>query len=146
LEGEIAQATLKAAGIKLTLNTVPSDDFFPKYINAGKFQITTFTWIGTAFPVGGALSIFKFDPKNVGQNYGSGGNTAINALLAKASTAQTSQEEDDLANQASEAMWTNASWLPLYQKPQATAVTASVMNLGANGFADFVYQNIGFKA
>jgi peptide/nickel transport system substrate-binding protein len=146
LEGEIAQATLKAAGIKLTLKPVPSDDFFSKYINPGKFQITTFTWIGTAFPVGGALSIFKYDPKNIGQNYGLGGSPQINDLLAKASTAQTSDEENNLANEASQAMWANAAWLPLYQKPQATAVNAKVVNLGANGFADFRYQDIGFKS
>jgi peptide/nickel transport system substrate-binding protein len=146
LEGEISQATLAAAGIKLTLNTVPSDDFFSKYIDPGHFQITTFTWIGTAFPVGGALSIFKYDPKNVGQNYGSGGSVQINNLLQSASTAQTSDQENNLANQASEAMWQNAAWLPLYQKPQAVAVNAKLVNVGATGFADIRYQDIGFKS
>ncbi|MGN6609463.1 MAG: ABC transporter family substrate-binding protein [Jatrophihabitans sp.] len=145
-EAQIAQATLKAAGIKLTPTTVPSNDFFPKYITVGKFDLTTFTWIGTAFPVGGALSIFKYDPKNIGQNYGSGGNDAINALLQKASTSATSDEENKLANEASQQMWSNASWLPLYQKPQAVAVNGNLVNIGAYGFADVRYQDIGYKA
>jgi peptide/nickel transport system substrate-binding protein len=145
-EAEIAQSTLKAAGIKLTLQTVPSDDFFPKYIDPGKFQLTTFTWIGTPFPVGGALSIFKYNPKAAGQNYGFGGSAAINTMLEKASTAASSDEENSLANDASKAMWANAAWLPLYQKPQATAVKATLVNIGANGFADFRYQDIGYKA
>ena len=144
-EAEIAQSTLKAVGIKLTLLTVPTDDFFPKYINPSKFQMTTFTWIGTPWPVGGALSIFKYNPKSAGQNYGFGGSSAINAILAKASTASSTDEENSLANQASRAMWANAAWLPLYQKPQATAVKATLVNIGAYGFADIRYQDIGYK-
>ena len=43
-------------------------------------------------------------------------------------------------------MWDNAAWLPLYQKPQATAVNAKLVNIGAYGFAViFKYQDIGFK-
>ena len=145
-EAEVAQTTLKAAGIKLTLTTVPSDDFFPKYITPGKFQLTTFTWIGTPFPVGGALSIFNYNPKAAGQNYGFGGNAQINKLLEQASTAPTSDEENKLANEASKAMWTNAAWLPLFQKPQATAVKSTLVNIGAYGFADIRYQDIGYKA
>jgi len=145
-EAEIAQSTLKAAGIKLTLSTVPGDDFFAKYIDPGKFQLTTFTWIGTPWPVGGALSIFRYNPKSAGQNYGFGGSTAINTMLAKASTAASTDEENTLANDASKAMWSNAGWLPLYQKPQATAVKAGLVNIGAYGFADIRYQDIGYKA
>jgi peptide/nickel transport system substrate-binding protein len=145
-EAEIAQSTLKAAGIKLTLNTVPTNDFFSKYINAGKFQLTTFTWIGTPFPVGGALSIFKYNPKVRGQNYGFGGSEQINQLLASASTATNADEENKLANQASQSMWDNAAWLPLYQKPQATAVNSKLVNIGAYGFASVRYQDIGYKA
>lgn len=145
-EAEIAQNTLKAVGIKLTLQTVPTDDFFAKYVNVGKFQLTTFTWIGTPFPVGGALSIFKYNPKVRGQNYGFGGSEQINTLLAKAASSATTDEENTLANDASTAMWDNAAWLPLYQKPQATAVNSKLVNIGANGFADIHYENIGYKA
>lgn len=150
-EAELAQASLAKAGIKLTLNAVPSDDFFSKYIFSGspssnsKFQITTFTWIGTQFPVGGALSIFKFDPKAKGQNAGFGGDAAINTLLTNAATAPTSAKENALANEASKQMWDNASWLPLYQRPQSFGVTSGLANIGAYGFADIHYQDIGFK-
>lgn len=144
-EAEISQSTLAKAGIKLTLTTVPTNDFFPKYITPGKFDITTFTWIGTPFPIGGALSIFKYDPKNPGQNYGQGGNTEINTLLSNAYTSATTAQENTLANTASKTMWANAAWLPLYQKPQTVAVTSTLFNIGANGFADIHYDNIGFK-
>jgi peptide/nickel transport system substrate-binding protein len=145
-ESETAQATLKAAGIQLTLNTVPSNDFFDKYINVGKFQITTFTWLGTPFPVGGSVSIYKYDPSNIGQNYGSGGNTTINTLLAQSIQSTTPAQENDLANQADAEIWKNAAWLPLYQRPQIFGVNDKLVNLGAPGFADYHYEDIGFKA
>jgi peptide/nickel transport system substrate-binding protein len=145
-ESETAQATLKAAGIKLTLVTVPSSDFFAKYINVGKFQITTFTWLGTPFPVGSSVSIYKYDPKNVGQNYGSGGNDTINTLLTNAIQQIDPAKEYDQANQADAEIWKNAAWLPLYQRPQIFGVNDKLVNLGAPGFADYRYEDIGFKA
>lgn len=144
-EAETAQATLKAVGIELTLKSVPSNDFFAKYINVGKFQLTTFTWIGTQFPVGGSLAIYKYDPKNIGQNFGSGGNAAINALLAKSAQSLTSKDENDLANQADAQIWTNASWLPLYQRPQVWGINSQLVNLGAPGLADYRFDDMGFK-
>lgn len=143
-EAEIAQATLKEAGIKLDIKTVPVDDFFGKYITVGNFQLTTFTWNGVALPVGGSLSIYTLDPKNVQQNYGAGGSTEINALLGKAVTADDTATENKLANEADRQIWADASWLPLYQLPQDNAVRSTIANLGAYGFADIRFQDIGY--
>ncbi|HSY14378.1 MAG TPA: ABC transporter family substrate-binding protein [Jatrophihabitantaceae bacterium] len=143
-EAEVAQNSLAAAGIKLAISSVPTNDFFSKYIDAGKFQLTTFTWIGTSFPVGGALSIFKYDPSSVGQNYGSGGSDEINALLGEAASAPNAKAEAVLANRASQAMWANAAWLPLYQRPQIVAANSKLVNIGAPGFADIRYQDVGY--
>ena len=145
-EGQTAQATLKATGIELTLRVVPSDDFFDKYINVGKFQVTTFTWIGTPFPLSSVVAIYKYDPSNIGQNYGSGGTTEINDLLSQAIQQTDPTKENDLANQADAKIWANAAWLPLYQRPQIWGVNSQLVNLGAFGFADYRYEDIGFKA
>lgn len=143
-EARLAQASLKQAGIRLRIKVVPTDDFFPKYIIPGDFQLTTFTWITTAFPVGGSLEVFRYDPRNVGQNYGSGGSAEINRLLTSAVAAPSTSREADLANDASRLMWGNASWLPLYEKPQAAGVRSALVNLGANGIGDIRFENIGF--
>jgi len=145
-EAQVAQATLKGAGIKLTLKSVSGDDFFPKYIDVGNFEMTVFTWQGTQFPVAGALSIFKYDPKNIGQNYGSGGSEEINKLLEEAATQTTTEAENKLANEASTQMWDNAAWLPLYQRPQFAAVKSGLVNIGSVGFAELKYEDIGYKA
>lgn len=143
-EAQIAQSTLKEAGIKLTIRTVPVDDFFTKYVTAGNFQLATWTWNGVAMPVSGSLSMYTLDPKNIQQNYGRGGSDEINRLLRSAVQATTIDKENALANQADTALWEDASWLPLYQVPQNTAVRSTVGNLGSPGFADIRFQDIGF--
>lgn len=143
-ESQTAQATLKAVGIQLKISTVPTNDFFPKYIIPGKFQITTFTWIGTPFPVGGSVGIYRYDPKNVGENYGSGGTDQSNALLNQSIQATDPTKENDLANQADAILWQNASWLPLYQRPQVFAATSTLANIGAAGFGDRRYEDMGY--
>lgn len=145
-EAETSQATLKAAGIKLTLNPVPTNDFFPKYIIPGKFQLTTFTWIGTQFPVGGSVGIYRYDPKNVGQNYGAGGDSTVNKLLNESIQQTVTAKEYALANQADAQIWQNAAWFPLYQRPQVFGITKTLVNLGAPGFADYRFADMGFKA
>jgi peptide/nickel transport system substrate-binding protein len=145
-ESETAQATLKTVGIKLTITPVPSNDFFSKYIIPGKFQLTTFTWIGQPFPVSSSVPVYNYDPKNVGENYGFGGTAAINALLAQSLSAPNPTSEDNLANQADALIWQNAAWIPLYQRPQVFGVTSTLVNLGAPGFEDYRWADIGFKA
>ena len=143
-EAQIAQSTLKEAGIKLTIRTVPVDDFFTKYVTVGNFQLATWTWNGVAMPVSGSLSMYTLDTQNIQQNYGRGGSEEINDLLRSAVQATTTEKENDLANQADAALWADASWLPLYQVPQNTAVRSTVGNLGSPGFADIRFQDIGF--
>ena len=57
-EGELTQAMLKDVGVKLDVHTVPSDDFFDKYVIPGNFDITPFSWLGTPFPISSAQSIY----------------------------------------------------------------------------------------
>ncbi|MER7498665.1 ABC transporter family substrate-binding protein [Nonomuraea pusilla] len=143
-EAQVAQAGLRAAGIKLDIRTVPDNDYFPKYITVGDFQLATWTWNGVPYPVNGSLSMYVHDPRNVQQNYGAGGNDTINRLLSQAVAAQDTGREADLANQADAELWKDASLLPPYQVPQLVAVRSTIANMGAYGFADVQHQNIGF--
>ncbi|GAA1314477.1 ABC transporter family substrate-binding protein [Leucobacter albus] len=143
-EAQIAQSSLKEAGIKLTIRTVPVDDFFSKYVTVGNFQLATWTWNGVVTPVAKSLSMYTLDPNNIQRNYGAGGTTEINDLLQQAVQSHTLEEKYDTANLADEKIWEDAAWLPLYQVPQNTAARANVANLGSQGFADIRFQEIGF--
>ena len=57
-ESELMQNMLGQVGVKLRINTVPSPDFFEKYIRPGQFDFTVFSWIGTPYPISSSRSIY----------------------------------------------------------------------------------------
>lgn len=142
-EAQLAQSTLKEAGIKLEINTVPVLDFFTKYITVGNFQLATWTWTGSALPVAQSISMYSLDD-NILQNYGRGGSEKINELLSEAVQTTDIDKKNALANEADSELWQNAAFLPLYQVPENIAVRSTVANLGSPGFADIRYQDIGY--
>ncbi|MDX3078361.1 ABC transporter substrate-binding protein, partial [Streptomyces sp. MI02-7b] len=144
-EGKLMQPMLKAVGIKLNIKTVPGDEFFDKYVNIGNYDLTAFSWIGTPFPVSSAKSIYaKPVGDNIQQNYTGIGSDELDAAMDKAvADTDTTQAITD-ANAADVLVWQQANLLPLYQRPEIFAVKSSLVNIGASGFQDVLYQNIGF--
>ena len=74
-------------GVKLTINTVPSPDFFEKYIRPGQFDFTVFSWIGTPFPISSSRSLYAkptMGPEGelaIQQNYARVGSDEIDRLF-----------------------------------------------------------------
>ena len=151
-EGELVQGMLKQVGIKVELETVPSDAFFDDYVIPGNYDITPFSWIGTPFPVSSAISIYEKPVKDAGgelqvqQNFARIGTAAIDGLMAKAA-ASLSQDKQafEYLNQADKLIWQEGHSLTLYQRPQITAVKASLANVGSYGFQSIPYTDIGFQ-
>ena len=56
---------LEKIGVKVDIQTVPTDDFFDKYVSPGNFDLTVFSWIGTPFPISSSQSIYA-EPKGDG--------------------------------------------------------------------------------
>ena len=149
-EGELTQAMLREVGIKLEINTVPSDDFFDKYVTPGHFDIVPFSWIGTPYPVSSAKSIY-INPKtnskgeeDIQQNYARIGSQQIDDLMSAAEQELDPAKARTLANQADRAVWAEVHSLTMFQRPQITAVKASLANVGSYGFKTPLYQDIGF--
>lgn len=147
--GKLLQQQLAAAGIKVNITAVPTEDFFKKYINVGSFDITYFRWLATSFPLSGQSSAYTVNPQDptfVGQNYGHVGNQQINDLIQQANGELDDTKRTDLTQQADKAIWAAAGELPLYQLPGAVATKNTVANYGAMGFATnpIDYAKIGF--
>lgn len=147
--GKILQQQLAQVGVKVTINAVPTADFFPKYVNVGNFDLATFRWIGGSTPASGQKGAYSLDlanPANVQQNYGHVGNKAINDAFnsAVAELDDTKRAQD--VNDIDKMLWDVAGELPLYQLPGAVATKKTVANYGAMGFATnpIDYINIGF--
>ena len=144
------QNMLAQVGVKLLISVVPSPDFFSKYITPGQFDFTVFSWIGTAYPMSSARSLYAMPTKNaagqmdIQQNYARIGTPEIDRLFD-----QTSQELDrtkaqELANQMDALIWKEVHSLTLYQRPEIVVTKSTLANFGAFGFADWVYEDIGW--
>ncbi len=144
-EAELIQNMLAQVGAQVDINSVPTSDFFDKYISPGRFDFTIFSWIGTQFPIGSSQSIYtKPVGDSVQQNFARTGTDQIDQLLR-----ETVQELDPAkaiqkANEVDKLLWAEVHSLTMYQRPDVWAVKKDVANAGAEGFALYTYQNIGW--
>jgi peptide/nickel transport system substrate-binding protein len=149
-ESELVQKMLQDVGVKLDVQTVPSDDFFEKYVIPGNYDITPFAWIGTPFPISSATSIYGNPTKDskgelkVQQNYARTGSKQIDDLMTKAEESTDRTTAIGFINQADTQVWGLVHSLILYQRPQITAAKSTLANLGSKGLAYDVYEDIGF--
>lgn len=141
----LTQAQLKRIGVKVTIDTVPAEDYFSEYINRGDFDITAYAAENSAFPASSTKAIYYYDRKNVAQNYARIGNARLNRLYDRLEAELNDRERVRLANEADRLIWQTGHQLPLYQYPGAVVVRDSVANFGAWGFeTDYPYENVGF--
>ncbi|MFJ5220467.1 ABC transporter family substrate-binding protein, partial [Streptomyces sp. NPDC088354] len=81
---------------------------------------------------------------NIQQNYTGIGSDELDAAMNKAAADTDTTQAITDANAADVLIWQQANLLPLYQRPEIFAVKSSLVNIGASGFQDVLYQNIGF--
>jgi peptide/nickel transport system substrate-binding protein len=146
-EGELTQTMLQRIGVKVAIQSVPSDDFFTKYIIPGNYDITPFSYIGTPFPVTSGYAQYANaagGDKQWNSNLGRIGSLEIDAALRKAAADLDSEDARKKANAADKLIWKAVNVLTLYQRPQNVGVKSSLANIGARGFYDLRYQDIGF--
>ncbi|MEV8632251.1 ABC transporter family substrate-binding protein [Streptosporangium sp. NPDC051023] len=149
-EAEITQNMLAQIGVKVTLQAVPSDDYFTKYIIPGNYDITAFAYVGTPFPVSSGYGQYANAVRNSkGQpqwnaNLGRIGSPEINAAMDKATSDLDGARAIEDTNAADKLIWEAVNVVTLYQRPQNVAVNRNIANYGARGFYDLRYQDIGF--
>lgn len=144
-EGELTRALLERIGVRVDIEQVPADDAFARYVTPGNFDIVPFSWLGTSFPVSPMEPVFA-RPRDgrILQNYSRTGTAAIDAAMARAIAETDPARIHVLVNRTDRLIWRQASVLPLYQRPQLVATRADLANLGACGFFEPAYQDIGF--
>lgn len=149
-ETELMQNMLAQVGMRLIINTVPSTDFFDKYITPGQFDVTVFSWMGTSYPISSSSSIYSQPTPgpngtvNIQQNYARVGSDEIDRLFQQATTELDRVKAEALANQLDARLWEIVHSLTLYQRPEIVVAKSQLVNFGAFGFADWVYEDIGW--
>ena len=149
-ESELMQNMLAQIGVRLIISTVPSPDFFEKYIRPGQFEFTVFSWMGTAYPMSSARSLYSSPTVNaqgeldIQQNYARIGSPEIDKLFDMANQELDRDKAREIANHLDTLLWEEVHSLPLYQRPEIVPTRANLVNFGAFGFADWVFEDIGW--
>jgi peptide/nickel transport system substrate-binding protein len=145
-EALLTQAMLAQIGVKVDVFAAPSNDFFDKYVNPGKFDLTAFAWLGNAWPVSSNYSIYQSPQgSNNFQNYTWIVNPKVDSLMNKAIADLDHAQAVKDTNAADQAIWQEAGLLTLYQRPEFVGAKKTLANLGApQDQAEVIYENIGF--
>jgi peptide/nickel transport system substrate-binding protein len=141
-ESAIQQKALEGAGIKVTIKTVPTDNFFSDYIILGKFDLTIFSWFGTPFPLSGVKQLYE---SNAESNMSKIGSKQIDDLIEKMVTDPDQTSAYNTSYQVDQLIWEEGHSVTLYQRPELIFTKSTLVNFGAVGFANKIYENIGFK-
>lgn len=137
-------------GVGVTLQSVPTDDYFTKYIIPGNYDITAFAYVGTPFPVSSSYgqyadAVRRSDgTRQWNANLGRIGSPQIDAAMNKATADLDDARAIADTNAADKLIWQAVNVVTLYQRPQNVAVKSNLANFGARGFYDLRYQDIGF--
>lgn len=140
-EARLFQPMMKAIGVKIVITTVPSQDFFTKYVIPGNFDITPFTWVGTAFPGSGAQAIYV---TKGGENYTGMSDPVIDQDFKDALSSLDPTVYRNKLNDADAHIWQEVHSLMLFQRLDMDGVSNNVANLGSFGFSTIDYTKIGF--
>ena len=78
------------------------------------------------------------------QNYARVGSDEIDRLFGQATQELDRQRAIELANGIDALIWQEVHSLTLYQRPEMWVTKSRLANLGAFGFAEIVFQDIGW--
>lgn len=140
-EGELTQAMLKEAGIKITIRPVPDDKFFTDFIIKGDFDLVPFSWIGDPLPLGSLQQIYKTGSES---NFPKASDPAVDAAIDAAVSEMDPVKAFEKANAADKLVWDMVHTIPLYQRPDIQATKKTVANWGAFGYHWRDYSQVGF--
>ncbi|WP_067186853.1 ABC transporter family substrate-binding protein [Microtetraspora niveoalba] len=165
-EADAVRASLEPIGVKVDVVTVPDADYFDKYIVPGQFDLAAFAYAASPYPVSANYGVYldaatdssggKRDGKRGGErsggnedkqwdaNLGRAGSPKIDAALFTAGAQLDRGKAAAKLNAADRLIWQQATVLPLFQRPQTVIVRSALANIGATGFYDLRYADIGF--
>ncbi len=145
---ELVRGMLDDLGVEVQIEAVPFERFFEGYIEQGNFDLTTFEWYGSVFPLSAAKAIYgdvtPGSPLGVRLNYARIGSPEIDQLFDRATAEFDPTTAIEIANDIDEMIWLQVHSLPLYQRPAIVATKSHLANFGAFGSATIAYEDIGF--
>ncbi|MEU3252075.1 ABC transporter family substrate-binding protein [Streptomyces sp. NPDC006997] len=142
---QLVQHMLAEAGITVEVQKVPADDYLPKYLNQGNFDLAIFRFVGLTYPSTLYPVYRQTDDEQTYANYGRVSSPRVDALLAEASHTLDEGRRRRLYQQADAAIWALAHDILLYQRPQVVAVREHLANYGVPGLGDIDFTDVGWE-
>lgn len=144
-----ARATMIAdqlgkVGIKVTLQTVPDDEFFANRIIPLDFGLATFTHQGGAFPVVDAKRLFY--PIDSGQNFTGVEDDQLAGAWDKGISALDDDERARVVKVLDKRLFRDVPLVPLGVVPQVSLANRSIANYGPAQFQRPDWTTVGFRA
>lgn len=136
---------LSQIGVRVTIEVVPTADFFAGFVNRGNFDLTSFQWLNTDTPFSSSPAVYQ-EPigDNVGGNYGRIYDPEISALFAEGLQEFDEAARIEIANRIDAMIWDEVHHIPLFPQTGAYATRSTLANWGAKGLGDWNYLNVGF--
>jgi peptide/nickel transport system substrate-binding protein len=129
------QSSLAKVHIPITLDTAPSAVYFNR-IQTGNYDMATFSWVGTPFPISSTKSLFTpaGKPGGDGQNYAYITDPQLGPLWDKANSELDPAKRIAIANQIDEVIAKEAPMVPIAPLPIVFVVKKNLVNYGASQF------------
>lgn len=142
---EQVQADLGEFGIPVELTTVPAAQYFSDYVIPGNFEMVSFSWQGTPFPISSTEALFY--PLDSGQNFTGTTDEKLGDLWTKANAELDSDKRIEIANEINDTIWSYVPMFPIAPLPNVWAVKQGLVNYGASmfGYSTVDWTNVGWK-
>ncbi len=137
-EGQLLQAQLADAGIRLRIDNRPISTFFESVFD-GDFDIADFFW-NVTFAISGNQDIYR---TGGGGNPGGFSDPTVDALFQQAIGELDPARAAALGNQIDQRLWTQLPLLPLYQLQSVLAWREDLANVGNSPAAEGPFWNAG---
>jgi peptide/nickel transport system substrate-binding protein len=135
-------ADLKAVGITVKTPKVEAARFFRDTVVPLDFDLVTFMWPASAFPVQPAER--RFRPVDSPQNYTGVAAKALNGRWADASASLDDDERADRIHDLDARLMREAVIIPLAVLPEVVVVKDGLVNYGAATFEQPDFTIVGF--
>ena len=119
-------------GIPVELTTVPAAQYFSDYVIPGNFEMVTFSWQGTPFPISSSEALFY--PLDSGQNFTGTTDDKLGDLWTQANTELDPAKRIDIAKEINDTIWSYVPMFPIAPLPNVWAVKQGLVNYGAAMF------------
>jgi glutathione transport system substrate-binding protein len=138
-EGELLQAQLAEAGIRLRIANRPISTYFESVFD-GNFDIADFAWLGNPFVLSNSQDVYRTGGST---NVGKFADRTVDALFQQALGELDPTKAADLGNQIDQQLWAQLPSIPLYQLPRVLAWRQDLLNVGHNPSVEGPFWNAG---